>query len=147
MRQFARLKQQYFLSFTFYKTQISYEKFRCVYFLFHWFSIENYMFLFSLHKGRQTSKELKRNINDRSIVFLARFSNVFTYRLNLKNVVSLFFQLYLLNKALLFLKKCFDHNNWNNEKRKQYKHKAVSTLFRSSHQMHSVRKDVLRKFA
>ena len=69
------------------------------------------MFLFSLHKGRQTSKELKRNINDRSIVFLARFSNVFTYRLNLKNVVSLFFQLYLLNKALLFLKKCFDHNN------------------------------------
>ena len=69
------------------------------------------MFLFSLHKGRQTSKELKRNINDRSIVFLARFSNVFTYRLNLKNVVSLFFQLYLLNKALFFLKKCFDHNN------------------------------------
>ena len=28
------------------------------------------MLLFSLHKGRQTSKELKRNMNDGTIVFL-----------------------------------------------------------------------------
>ena len=58
----------------------------CVYFLFHWFSGENCMFLFSLFKGRQTSEELKRKMND-------RFSDVFTYRLNLKNFVSLFFQI------------------------------------------------------
>ena len=28
------------------------------------------MFLFSLHKGRETSKELKRNMNDGTITFL-----------------------------------------------------------------------------
>ena len=28
------------------------------------------MFLFSLHKGQQISKELKRNMNDGTIVFL-----------------------------------------------------------------------------
>ena len=32
----------------------------CVYFLIHWFSGEDCMFLFSLHKGRQTSKEFKK---------------------------------------------------------------------------------------
>ena len=56
-------------SFTFYKTQRSYKKIMCVYFLLHWFSGENFMFLLSLHKGRQTSKELKRNMNDGTIVF------------------------------------------------------------------------------
>ena len=71
-------------SFTFYITQRSYEKTMCIYFLFHWFSDENcIIFLFSLHKERQTSKELKRNMNDGTIVF--------TYRLNLKNSSSLFF--------------------------------------------------------
>ena len=59
--QITHLKQQCFLSFTFYKTQRSYEKIMCVYFLFHWFSGENCMFLFCLHEGQQTSKELKRN--------------------------------------------------------------------------------------
>ena len=44
-------------------------KIMCVYFLLHWFSGENFMFLLSLHKGRQTSKELKRNMNDGTIVF------------------------------------------------------------------------------
>ena len=53
VRQIARLKQQHYLPFTFYKTQRSYEKIMCVYFLFHWFSGENCMFLLSLHKGRQ----------------------------------------------------------------------------------------------
>ena len=83
VRQIALLKQC-FLSFTFYITQRSYEKIMCIYFLFHWFSGENcIIFLFSLHKERQTSKELKRNMNDGTIVF--------TYRLNLKNSSSLFF--------------------------------------------------------
>ena len=68
--QIARLKQQRFLSFTFYQIQRSYQRIMCVYFLFHWFSGENCMLLFSLHKGRQTSKELKRNMNDGTIVFL-----------------------------------------------------------------------------
>ena len=49
----------------------------CVYFLFHWFSGENCMFLLSLHKGRQTSKELKRNMNDGTIVFLMSLRIVF----------------------------------------------------------------------
>ena len=49
----------------------------CVYFLFHWFSGENCMFLLSLHKGRQTSKELKRNMNGGTIVFLMSLLIVF----------------------------------------------------------------------
>ena len=49
----------------------------CVYFLFHWFSGENCMFLLSLHKGRQTSKELKRNMNDGTIVDLMSLLIVF----------------------------------------------------------------------
>ena len=40
-------------------------------FLFHWFSGENCMFLLSLHKGRQTSKELKRNMNGETIIFMS----------------------------------------------------------------------------
>ena len=64
MRKIARLKQQRFLSFTFYKTQRSYEKIMCIYLiiclLFHWFSGENcIIFIFSLHKGRQTSTDQK----------------------------------------------------------------------------------------
>ena len=35
------------------------------------------MFLLSLHIGRQTSKELKRNMNDRTIVFLMSLLIVF----------------------------------------------------------------------
>ena len=51
----------------------------CVYFLIHWFSGEDCMFLFSLHKGRQTSKEFKkkRNMNDGTIVFLMSLLIVF----------------------------------------------------------------------
>ena len=62
------LKQR-FSSFTFYKKQRSYKKIMCVYFLFHWFSGENCMFSHSLRKGWQTSKELKRNMNDGTIIF------------------------------------------------------------------------------
>ena len=53
VRQIARLKQQRFLSFTFYITQRSYEKIMCIYLLFDWFSGGNYIvFTFSLNKGR-----------------------------------------------------------------------------------------------
>ena len=53
MRQIARLKQQRFLSFTFYTTQRSYEKIMYIYLLFDWFSGENcILFTFSLHKER-----------------------------------------------------------------------------------------------
>ena len=79
--QIACLKQQRFLSFTFYKTQRSYEKIMCVYFLFHWFSGENCMFLFSLYKGRQTSKELKRKMNDGTIAFLTSLLIVLTWKI------------------------------------------------------------------
>ena len=42
----------------------------CIY-LFYWVSFENcIIFLFSLHKERQTLKELNRNMNDETIVFL-----------------------------------------------------------------------------
>ena len=49
----------------------------CVYFLFHWFSGESCMFLLSLHKGQRTQKELKKNINDGTIVFLMSLLIVF----------------------------------------------------------------------
>ena len=38
------------------------------------------MFLLSLHKGRQTSKELKRNMNDGTIVFLVSLLIVFSIK-------------------------------------------------------------------
>ena len=42
----------------------------CIYFLFPWFIGENcIIFLLSLHKEQQTSKELKRNMNDGTIDF------------------------------------------------------------------------------
>ena len=57
VHQMARLKQQRFLSFTFYVTQRSYKKIMCIY-LFDWFNGENcIIFTFSLHKGRQTSTD------------------------------------------------------------------------------------------
>ena len=80
MRQIVHLKQTCFLSFTFYKTQRSYKKIMYVYFLFYWFNGENCMFLFSSHKGQQTSKELKRKMNDGTIVFLASLLIVLTWK-------------------------------------------------------------------
>ena len=64
--QITHLKQQCFLSFTFYKTQRSYKKFMCTC-LFHWFSGEDCMFL--------------RNMNDGTIVFLTSLLNVFTWKI------------------------------------------------------------------
>ena len=40
-------------------------------YLFYWVSFENcIIFLFSLHKERQTLKELNRNMNNETMVFL-----------------------------------------------------------------------------
>ena len=48
---------KYGLSFIFYITQRSFLKVVYIYFIFHWFSGENcIIFLYSLHKERQTSK-------------------------------------------------------------------------------------------
>ena len=53
VQQIARLKQQRFLSFTFYITQRSYEKIMCIYLLVDWFSGGNcIVFTFSLDKGQ-----------------------------------------------------------------------------------------------
>ena len=91
VQQITCLKQQCFLSFTFYKTQWCCKKFMCIYFLFHWFSGANCMFVFSLYKGWQISKELKRNMNDGTRDGTIIFLMFHTYHLNLKNLVSLFF--------------------------------------------------------
>ena len=50
-----------------------------MYLLFHWFSGEDFiMFLFSLLKGWQTLKELKRNMNDGTVLFLTSLLIVLT---------------------------------------------------------------------
>ena len=72
LRQIAPLKQQRFLSFTFYKTQRSYEKIMCIYLLLHWFTGQNcIIFTFSLHKGTIDFDKLKGNMNDGTIIFQA----------------------------------------------------------------------------
>ena len=106
--QIACLKRQFFLSFPFYKTQISYEKIMCVCFLFHWFSGENWMFLFSWHKGPQTSKELKRNMNDGTILFLTSLLIVLKETRN----SSKFRPLDLEKKWKLNFEKCFVNYQW-----------------------------------
>ena len=59
MQQIARLKNNiFYLSLSMKHKDLTRKL--CVYFLIHWFSGEDCMFLFSLHKGRQTSKELKK---------------------------------------------------------------------------------------
>ena len=54
-----RTSKQRFLSFTFYKTQRSYEKIMCLYFLFHWFSGENCMFFFLYIRDDRLKKNEK----------------------------------------------------------------------------------------
>ena len=69
--QIARLKQQRFLSFTFYKTQRSYEKIICIDLLFHWFSGENCMiYIYFTQRTTNFDRLKKRNMNDGTIVFL-----------------------------------------------------------------------------
>ena len=84
--QIAHLKQQCFLSFTFYITQRSYNEIMCIYFLFHWFSGKNCIFIFFTE--RMTDFE---RIKKEHEWWNNRFSDVFTYHLSLKNSASLFF--------------------------------------------------------
>ena len=71
MRQIAPLKQQRFLSFTFYKTQKSYEKIMRTYLLFHWFKDESYdIYIFFFTQRATDFDRLKTNMNDGTIVFL-----------------------------------------------------------------------------
>ena len=62
-----RLKQQHSLSFTFCKTQRSYEKIMCIYLLFHWFSGENCIirssdWRCSIQKGDLKVRKIHRKI-------------------------------------------------------------------------------------
>ena len=128
MRQIARLKQQRYFSFTFYKTQWSYDNIMCICcFIDSVVKIVLYLpFLY-------TKDDRLRQIKKKHGWWNNRFSDLFSYRLNLKHFASLFFltqdnsdnfyvlnkkfilffQPWLLNQAALFLKKCFDHNVWN----------------------------------
>ena len=75
VRHITRLKQQRFLSFTFCKTQKSYEEIMCIYLLFYWFSGENCIIRSSHHRCFRSS------------LFFSKFAGaavVFTYPLNLK---------------------------------------------------------------
>ena len=85
VRQIARLKQQHFLSFVFYITQRSYEKITCiVIWLVQWWKLLYLHFLYT-KDGRlwQIAKKHEWLSN--------RFSDFFTYCLNLKHFASLFF--------------------------------------------------------
>ena len=83
------------------------------YLLFHWFSDENCIilhFLYTIDNRLQQIKKKHEWWNN-------RFPDVFTYCLNLIHFAFLFFLMQEVKS------KCFDHNIWNNEKRKQYKQK------------------------
>ena len=82
VQQITRLKQQQFLSFTFYKAQRSYKKIICIYFLLHWLSGENcIMFTFSSHTIRQTSTDLKIDMNDGTFIFLMSLFIILTWNI------------------------------------------------------------------
>ena len=83
------------------------------------------VFSFSLHKGRQTSKELKRNMNDGTVIFLTCLLIVLIkHHCFWKNVFTILFEIM-----------------------KTIQTRTVLTLYISSHQMYSVRKGVLKNFA
>ena len=60
-------------------TKILWKNHVCLFFisLVHWWKL----FLCSLHKGWQTSKELKRNINDGTIIFLASVLTILAWKI------------------------------------------------------------------
>ena len=69
VRQIARLKQQrFYLSLSIKHKDLTRKS--CVFIFYFIGSVGKILFLFTLHKGRQTSKELKRNVDDGTIVFL-----------------------------------------------------------------------------
>ena len=75
--QIARLKQQcFYLSLSIKHKDLTRKS--CVFITYFIGSVAKILFLFSLHKGQQTSKELKRNMNDRIIVFLTSLLIVLT---------------------------------------------------------------------
>ena len=84
VQQFACLKQQRFWSFTFYITERYYEK-KMYLFIFYFVGsvvkITLYILLFSSNKEWQTLKELKRKINDWTIVFLMSLLIVLTWKI------------------------------------------------------------------
>ena len=92
-----------------------------------------YIYIFFIQK-RTDLDRLKRNMNDGKIIFLTSLVIAVTWNILLlfsfwPKIISCFelknwvFLSTWAIKAPLFLKKRFDHNIWNNEKRKQYKHK------------------------
>ena len=91
------------------------------------------IYIFFIQK-RTDLERLKRNMNDGTVIFLMSLLITLTWNILLlfsfwPKIISCFelknwvFLSTLAIKAPLFLKKRFDHNIWNNEKRKQYKHK------------------------
>ena len=80
VQQIAHLKQQCFLSSTFYKTQRSYKKFMCLFFisLVQWWKLH----VFILFAWRtKDSKRIKKKQNDGTILFLTSFQNVLTWKI------------------------------------------------------------------
>ena len=73
-------KTSVFLSLTFHKHKDLTKK-TCVFIFYFIGSLVKIMFLCSLHKGWQTSKELKRNINDGTIIFLASVLTILAWKI------------------------------------------------------------------
>ena len=121
VQQITRLKQC-FLSFTFHIAQKLYEKimwFIC-YLIGLVVKIVLYLHFFT---WRATDfYRLKSNMNDGKIVFLTFLLIALTWNIVLlfsfwQKIISCFKQNVYYFISLLFLKKCFDHNAWNIEKR------------------------------
>ena len=78
--QITHLKQQCFLSFTFCKTQRSYKKFMCLFFisLVQWWKLH----VFILFTWRTTDfKRIKKKQNDGTIIFLTSSLNALTWKI------------------------------------------------------------------
>ena len=108
MQQIACLKKR-FLSPTFFKIRRSYAKIMCIcYFIGSVVKIALY-----LHFLYTNFDRLKRNTNDKTIIFLTSLLGI----LNWKNILVFSFWYKIIS--------CFDHDIWNNEKKKI---QAVLTL-------------------
>ena len=118
MWQIARLKQQSFLSFTFYQTQRSYEKIICICLLFYWFSGEN-----GIIRSSHLRHSIKEGILKNVVKFTGKHLCQGVFLINLQVLMtsllialtctnlSLFFLMqdnFVLNKE--FILKCFYHN-------------------------------------
>ena len=83
VRQIARLKQQLFLSFPFYIiTQRSYEKIKCIYFLFDWFSGWKLLYIYTFFTQRTPDLDrLERNMDNETIVFVTSLLTALTWNI------------------------------------------------------------------